>query len=227
MPPLARRLPLFVALVLFAGSAQGYSLKALLQNRFPPDMKYRTVETAHFRIHFVDGLESQARHLTELAEPVHREVTKILAWEPRQKTDLVLTMNSERTNAFTVTYPTTQILINNVPPYMSQAIFTYGDWMRWLFVHEYAHVVHIDRAAGLSAALRPLTGTWSRPNLLQPPWFREGIAVFVESQLETRGRADSAMYRMFLRKAEETGQLGTREFAGLENASHLTAETWP
>lgn len=221
-------LPAFLlAMLLLPGLAGAYGIKELLHNRFPPEMVYRTVETPHFRIHFVDGLDAQARHLAELAEPVHREVCRLVDWEPRQKTDLVLTLNSERTNAFTVSYPTTQILINNVPPYMSQAIFSYGDWMRWLLVHEYTHVVHIDRVAGLSAALRPLLGTWDKPNMLQPPWLREGAAVWVESQLETRGRADSAIYRMVLRQAEKDGLLGTREFAGLENSSHLMAETWP
>jgi hypothetical protein len=229
LPPLHPSFSLLFALLvlLFAPSARAYSIKELLQNRFPPDMAYRTVETEHFRIHFVEGLEGQARHLAALAEPVHREVTRLVGWEPKKKTDLVLTLNSERTNAFTVSYPTTQILINNVPPYMSQAIFTYGDWMRWLFVHEYTHIVHLDRAAGWSDAIRPLFGTWDRPNMVQPPWFREGAAVWVESQLETRGRSDSAIYRMILRKAEENGTLGSTEFAGLENSSHLMAESWP
>lgn len=218
---------LWVVLALCAGTAQAYSISELLRFRFDPRLRFQTIETAHFRIHHPLQLADQAAHLASLAEPVHAQVTSRLGWTPPGKTDVVLVHDNERTNAFTISYPTTQILINNVPPYLTQGIFHYGDWMRWLLAHEYAHVVHQGRVAGLSRALAPALGAFARPNMLQPAWLKEGIAVLSESELDSAGRAGSTTYRMFFRVAERDGQLGRHDFGSFESAGHYRGETWP
>lgn len=154
-------------------------------------------------------------------------MSRIFGWEPKQKTDLVLVNDSDRTNAFTVSYPANIIQLDVVPPSLSQGIFHYGDWLRWLLVHEYSHVVHLDRVAGLPRLFRPLLGSFSKPNMLQPAWLTEGMAVVAESELDTGGRAASSTFRMILRAAERSGQLGSRTFGSLESASYQKGEAWP
>lgn len=215
------------ALASLGSSAPAYDVKQLLDARFDPRLVFTTLETPHFRIHYAAGLDARAHHLARLAEPVHRQVTRRLGWEPRRKTDVVLVDESDRTNAFTVTYPTTQILINAAPPLLSQAIFHYGDWLRWLLVHEYTHVVHQDRVGGVWSAVRPVAGAFARPNMLHPTWLKEGLAVLLESEFDSSGRADSPTYRMVLRGAEEAGELGSPRFGSLASASYQRGERWP
>ncbi len=215
------------ALFTASGHAGPYTVKQLLDARFDPSVVFWTIETEHFRIHFADGLDETAQHVAALVEPVHGAVTRRLGWEPRQRTDVVLVYDSERTNAFTVMYPATQILINSAPPGLSQAILHYGDWMRWLLAHEYAHVVHLDRVSGLSGFVRPAVGSLARPNLLQPVWLKEGIAVLVEGEVDSAGRAGSSTYRMITRAAYRAGLLGMRDFGALDSASYQKGEAWP
>ena len=207
--------------------ADAYSTEQLLQARLDPRVHLQTIETPHFRIHHAPALADAARELARIAEPVHRAVSARLGGETRPRTDIVLVSTNDRTQAFTVTYPTTQIFMNEAPPHLSQGVFHYGDWLRWLLVHEYTHVVHLDRVAGAYRLARPLLGTFDRPNMLQPPWWREGLAVLVETELDSAGRADSTTYRMMFRAAQRAGVLGSADFGSLETASFRRGERWP
>ena len=56
-----------------------------------PNLKWRTLETEHFRIHFYQGEERAARGLAVRAERAHRLMAPLLGHAPSQPTHVVLT----------------------------------------------------------------------------------------------------------------------------------------
>lgn len=81
-------------------------------------------------------------------------------------------------------------------------------WLELLIRHEYAHIVHLDKAAGRPLALRRVFGRhlFSFPHLLQPLWLIEGLAMHFETDAaRNAGRGQSAHTDMVLRTEVAAG----------------------
>src|SRR5688572_18829243 len=76
---------------------------------YPPDYRWRTITTAHFRIHFHQGEEDLAQRAAAIAERVHSRVTPLLDYEPASRTDIVLTDNVDVSNGSATPFPTNRI----------------------------------------------------------------------------------------------------------------------
>jgi Tol biopolymer transport system component len=95
--------------------------------------------------------------------------------------------------------------------------------MTTLIVHEYTHIIHLDKSAGSPEYLRNIFGRFLFlfPNLFQPTWVLEGLATHKETDLEHGvGRGQSTMFATMMR--EEVAN-------GLQPISHvnLPVKTWP
>jgi hypothetical protein len=55
-------------------------------------------------------------------------------------------------------------------------------WYRSALVHEYIHIAHLTRTAGLSRMLTAIFGAPFQPNMYAPGWVIEGITVYGESK---------------------------------------------
>lgn len=187
---------------------------------YDPALTWRTIETPHFRIHYHDGLESEASELARVAEEVHGPMGEVLGWEPREPTHVTLVDRTDRANAYATVLPYNQIVIYPVRPALFQSIGDYRGWLRTVFVHEYAHVLGLDPVRGYSAVTRRIFGRvgvpltplgaffWffaAPPNLFLPPWVHEGQATNLETDLTGRGRKGSTWYRMIYRSDVAAG----------------------
>lgn len=169
---LARAIVLFMALAASPAWAQDVD----------PRYRFETIRTEHFAIYFHQGTGTLARTLADIAEDEWRRLHWRDGVAPPDLTHVVFVDQSESANGFATPLPrNTVVLYAATPPPAS--LLNPDEWLRTLFVHEYRHIVHLDRAKGWARGARYLFGRapWTFPNLLLPLWQIEGLATFEES----------------------------------------------
>lgn len=182
---------LCVAWLYLADTAHGYD----------PSLRWRTLETPHFRLHHPDTLYDQALDMARAAEFAFAELTQRLAWQPSTPIDLVLIDDVDSANGSARVLPYKLVTLNGMPPDDLGDLIDYDDWHYGLVSHELTHIVHIDTIKGLPRVLNHVFGRWFAPNGVQPRWVTEGIAVYMESVLTGGGRVRSRYTDMVLRMA--------------------------
>jgi hypothetical protein len=190
-----------------------------------PSRAWHTLETPHFRIHFHDGIENVARRAAAIAERVHAELARQYDWRPDHRTEVVITDDFDLPNGFASTIPYNRMVLFVVPPEPGQMLEadSHDQWLEDLIVHEYTHVLHLDRAAGWPLALRRVIGRnfYTFPNALQPLWLIEGLATHEETDHERGvGRGHGSAFAMILR---------TELAAGLRSVNQVSVPnvSWP
>lgn len=187
---------------------------------FDPKLKWNTIKTDHFNIHFHDGTEGLAKKLAVIVEEVHTDMSSRYDWKPFGRTEVLLTDITDVSNASAATLPYNYILLYVNAPDADSALSNFEDWIRDLFIHEYTHILHIDKTDGIAKPFRWVLGKIVSPNGLTPGWVREGIAVWEESS-KGQGRNHSSFSEMMLRTDILNGQfLKMDELAGVQ-------EDWP
>ena len=150
---------LSIAAVLLIATATGAGAATL-----DPGFRFRTKETAHFSIHYHQGLEDTAERAALIAERSHVLLSNALGWTPAGKTQLVLTDSVDLANGFASVLPYNLIYVYTVPPLPGMDIGQYEDWLGTVITHEYAHILTMDASRGYSSLMRkvfgkPLPGT--------------------------------------------------------------------
>jgi hypothetical protein len=163
---------------------------------YDPTLQFRTCRTPHFLIHFHQTEEEAAARLARIVERVHASLTRQLGHLPSGPTHVVLVHQSDQSNGATIVVPWNAIEINAVPPTGADAIGNTDDWLTYVFTHEYAHVLHLDRSRSWAKAARAIFGRTeiAFPNLSLPEWQIEGFATWVESQ-NGQGRLNAGAFR--------------------------------
>lgn len=172
-----------------------------------PYLRWYTVKTPHFRVHYHSGLEEYAQHVATVSEQVHAVLAPSLNWQPSQVTQVLLTDDSAGANgsANAVPYNTVRMFVT-APDDMSP-LNDYGDWGYMLMMHEHTHVLHLDNVHGLPAVLNAIFGKTYVPNQNQPRWIIEGLATALESRNTSGGRLRSSQFDMYLRADVLEGRL--------------------
>jgi Tol biopolymer transport system component len=189
--------------------------------KFDPSLKWKTLETPHFSIHFHQGEEAVAAEAARHAEEAHTRLTQRLHWTPSGKTQMVLIDHADRVQGEATPFPYNTITINPYPP--AAGILTpirYENWLRAILFHEYTHIIQLDQAHGLPKVFRYFFGRVVLPNVWQPLWLLEGLATFEESEAGTTDRSDGTFSEMLLRTA-----ILEDRFKSIDQA-HLP-DSWP
>lgn len=183
-------------------------------NLFPPGLSWRTLTSDHFYIHFPREMEPLAREVAELAEAVHARQSERLDWTPHARTHVVLVDNDDRANGFATPLPFNwMVLFVTQPDGDTGLMLNDRDWLRTLLVHEYTHILHLDRAEGFPLALRQVFGraVWLAPflfpNPFNPGWMIEGLATLEETEGTAGGRGRGALFQGILRAQAAEGEL--------------------
>ncbi|OFW03504.1 MAG: hypothetical protein A3H96_19865 [Acidobacteria bacterium RIFCSPLOWO2_02_FULL_67_36] len=190
--------------------------------RYDPRLRFRTVSTVHFDIHYHQGEEALARRLERLAEEVAASLEPRLG-RPAGRVHVILVAQSDLSNGWATPVPYDLIEIVTTAPGGASLIGNTDDWLRLVFSHEYTHIVHLDRSRGLFGGLRRVFGHLAPlyPNLFLPGWQVEGIATFEESAITGRGRVRAGDFRMWLDQAA-----AARRFDPIDRASGGLVD-WP
>lgn len=175
---------------------------------FDPSLTWKTLPTEHFLIHYHDDEEALARRVAQISERAHQRITNFFQWQPKEPTQIVLVDRMDFSNAFAYPMPHNTIQVIVTPPDDFDTISDYHDWLDLVISHEYVHIIHVDKAAGLAQGGRNIFGrhTLFFPNALQPAWVLEGIATYHETQLAPGiGRGQNSAFRSLMRLEVESG----------------------
>lgn len=190
--------------------------------RYAPHLRFRTLTTRRFSIHYHQQEEALAQRLARIAEQVATEMEPRFG-ATRQRVHVILVDQTDQSNGWATVIPYNLIEITTAPPRGQSAIGNTDDWMRLVFTHEYAHVVHLEKSGGLLGGLRHVFGRIPLfyPNLFLPAWQIEGIATFEESAQTGQGRVRASDFRMMLDRAAAAGR-----YAPLDRANGGVID-WP
>jgi hypothetical protein len=178
-----------------------------------PELRWRTLETENFLVHFAEQHRAQARFAAATAERVYPRVTALLEWWPRRKTHLVLLDSADFANGFASPLPFNFTGIFLSPPDEGELLQN-REWLELVLSHEFFHIVHLDKASGPPLALRDILGRLLPffPNVLQPSWIIEGLAVNNESEAARGyGRLGHSHFEGMMRAEVARGLRSLRE----------------
>ncbi|HXW04901.1 MAG TPA: hypothetical protein VD833_06705 [Vicinamibacterales bacterium] len=167
--------------------------------RYDPRLRFRTISTSRFHIHYHQGEEAEARRLAVIAERVAARLDTTLG-PPSGRVHVVLVDQTDLSNGWATPVPLNLIEITAAAPDPASSIGNTDDWLEMVFAHEYTHVVHLSRSAGWIGGLRKAFGRMPLlfPNLYLPLWQIEGLATFQESAVTRQGRVPAGDFRAIL-----------------------------
>ncbi len=167
-----------------------------------------TLQTPHFNIHFYPTERAFAERAAHFAERAWRLNTRYLNWRPSGRVNVMLSDVTDAANGSASSIPYTFINAYGVPPGSIDELNDFDDYVKLLITHEFTHVVHLDTMLSICPlAVNTLLGRTYAPNLAQPTWFIEGMAVLLETRQTTAGRLRSSFYDMHLRTNYLEGRL--------------------
>lgn len=181
---------------------------------FPSDVEWKTSQTPHFEIIYRQGQRDFAQRTLGAAERAYRLLGPIFPETP-PKTFIVLADFVDSLNGYSLNFPYPHFVIFAAPPDSTSELAHLDSWLDSVVLHEYAHTLHLYPATGIWKWVRSLFGTWVVPNGMMPQHFHEGLATFLETEFSKGGRGRGTPFRMFTRKAVESGDWGSR-FAPLD-----------
>jgi Tol biopolymer transport system component len=162
-------------------------------------LRWRTLESAHFRLHYHEPLGIWARTLAAEVEAIHDRVGSALGLQLRQRVELVIADESDAANGFANVIPYNAIRLRVAAPDDLSPLADYDAWPSLLLTHEYTHVLHLEQAGLLPRLLQRIFGRIYTPQQFSPGWLVEGLAVQQETQHSTAGRARGTTFDMYLR----------------------------
>jgi hypothetical protein len=152
----------------------------------PASIKWRQVNTQNFQLIYPDYFESQAQLLAQKLEKVYDYGSYSLGYKPR-KISIILHTQTVKSNGF-VAYAPKRSEFYTTP---HQSIYP-QDWLEQLAIHEFRHVVQIDKLNDeLPKIVKLLLGEQGTALVFGaylPWWFIEGDAVVSETALGNYGR---------------------------------------
>lgn len=164
-----------------------------------PRLRWRTLETPHFHIHYYQDMERVARRVAEVGEAAHARLAGPLGWSPSTVTQIVLSDDTDDANGSATAVPLNTIRLYVTAPDDLSVLNQYDDWLSTLVTHEYTHILHTDNITGVPAIIDAIIGKQWAPNQVQPRWILEGLATYEESLHTHGGRLRSSVWDMHLR----------------------------
>jgi hypothetical protein len=179
---------------------------SLLMEQNPPNVKFKKIESAHFKILFASELESEAKRVLNKLEQSYEKVSASLSAQPA-KLSLVLHNRSADANGFVSFAPRRSEWFTR--PWFGPEL-SCSEWLNTLAIHEFRHVAQFAKThQGFAKFLYIIlgeTGLALANGLSIPAWFFEGDAVGIETALTNCGRGRVAQFDRDLRAIIETNQ---------------------
>lgn len=163
------------------------------------DFFWYTIETPHFHVTYHSGLERVAQHVANVSEGIHDTMAGSVGWEPKERTEIVLTDSSESANGSATALPYNAVRLIVTAPEDLSPLGDVDDWYLELITHEYTHVLHTDQMRGIPAIVNAVLGKTLAPNQVQPKFILEGLGVYHESARTSGGRLRNSQWDMFMR----------------------------
>jgi len=179
----------------------------VLAGPYDPALRFLTHRTPHFQIHYHQGEDALVLRLASIAEATHVRLSSAWGLPANRTTHVVLVDQTDLPNGSATVVPWNAIVIYPVPPSGAATIGNTDDWLEYVFTHEYAHILHLDRSRGWARLARGLFGrsVIAFPNLTLPLWQIEGIATLAESE-DGAGRLHAGDFREVVDASARAGR---------------------
>jgi hypothetical protein len=159
----------------------------------PSSIKWRQINTKHFRLVYDSCYEAQAQRLAAIMDYTDTLSGNSLYQKP-EKVSVLIHNHSAISNGLVVWTPK-RMELYPVPP---QDIYP-QDWFEQLSLHEWRHVSQISRTKrGFTAITNLLFGQQAQGSaiMFMHQWFLEGDAVTTETALTNSGRGREPSFEM-------------------------------
>lgn len=208
--------PLFMMALILPGIVWGQL--ASLQHE--PDLKWRTLVTPHFWVHYPAGFEELGTRVAAISEELYGPISSSLNSFPA-RTHVVVHTRVDFPSGVVSFLPWRMELFVTEP---QGNVAGSGDpWLRVVIAHELTHIVHLRKRRGLSTLTGPFLGEFNVfwQNIV-PLWFTEGFATLNETRYTSGGAARVPYVWM---------QMAAPVHAGtpwrLESTSHVSRKRMP
>lgn len=211
------------------------SLPLAAQRVQAPEAPWRTLTTAHYRIHFPAGgdFPAFAADVASRIEGIHDRYLGLVGHVHPGPMDVILQDPMLTANGMAFPYPNRPfVVLWKTPPEAESPIGHHRGWAELLLTHELGHMHHLLWPAprrGVLDGLIFLPGPLARR---APRWVSEGYATLLEGKLTGSGRPHSPLRAAVLRTWALEGRLpaygelnGARGFLG-GNMAYLVGSAY-
>ncbi len=194
------------------------ALALAAQDSQAPHADWKTIATAHYRIHFPPSLAGWAQDIASRIEGVHRELDKHIGHTNPRTINVVLRDPFARGSGFAIPMmgaPYTEFW-HTEPETDDLHAGPIPDWGLELAAHELGHLHHLTRPLvkpSLLARLSPVQGLVTR----SPGWVTEGYATILEGRLTGVGRPQGPLRAALLRQRALRGDLPAYDHIGADS----------
>ncbi|HKJ79119.1 MAG TPA: hypothetical protein VKA10_06270 [Prolixibacteraceae bacterium] len=176
----------FLLLIIFLGWIGEVGAQYFQTGEDPASIKWRQLNSDNFQLIYPDYYEKKAQNLANVLEEVYRFGGHTLDYQP-EKISVILHTQTIQSNGLVGWAPKRSEFYTT--PH--QEIYP-QDWLQQLAIHEFRHVVQIDKInANLPGIVRTILGEQGTAlffGLHISWWFIEGDAVVAETALSNYGR---------------------------------------
>jgi Tol biopolymer transport system component len=191
-----------IACMLLPTTASSQAIDPSLLNYPYNHLKWFTLESDHFQVHFQQGNDRTARVVARIAEEVYGPITELYRHKPETKVSIVLKDREDYSNGAAYFFDNK---IDIWVPALDSPLRGTNNWLRNVITHEFVHIVQIQASMKRSRRLPGIYVQWlgyenvRRPDVLYgypnaivtypifsmnvPAWFAEGTAQFMRSDL--------------------------------------------
>lgn len=205
---------IFLSLLFFALFVHSFEV--------PPSIRFKTIEAPHFYVVVDEKKMDTGFFMAGTLERAYKALDPYFTQKPA-KTTVVINDKTDLTNGYATRIPYPHIMIYPVLPNTNESLADYGDWAFELLAHEYAHILTFEGARGFYRYLRPVFGSIISPNGLMPRWWKEGVSVYLETQLSNGGRLRSNYQESLIRSFVLNDSLNDFKIFEINEFLH----TWP
>lgn len=151
---------------------------------------WKTIKTEHFDVIVNAEQLDLGLYYARAAEQAYQNLSGIFS-EMTEKIVIVVNDTTDVSNGYATRIPYPYIMAFSVPVGDHDALSEAGDWAHLLITHELTHILQFEPATGFYTYLRPVFGNIIAPNMLLPTWWKEGMAVEMETEFSNTGRLRS------------------------------------
>ena len=200
-----------------------------------PRAAWRTIPTAHYRIHYPPLLADWAQDVAGRIEGVHAQVTAAVGYESPEVVQVVLADPRQEANGQAVPLMKGPFVTLWRTAPLSDDLHgaSVSSWTELVVSHELTHIHHLLRPSRPPGGWRDCFQLPVGPLTLKAPrWVTEGYATLVEGRLTGAGRPHSPLRAAILRQWALMGKLpaygelnGNRNFLG-NNMAYLVGSAY-
>jgi hypothetical protein len=167
-----------------------------------PELRWFTLETEHFAVHFHEGTERTAREVARIAESIYQPITSLYGYEPEGKVHLIIKDHDDNSNGAAYYYDQK---VEIWAPALDFELRGTHDWLPNVVTHEFTHLISLGAARKLTRRIpgfylqwigyererRPdviygypnVIVSYPLPGTIVPMWLAEGMAQYQRAGL--------------------------------------------